>query len=254
MSWTEQQGRAVFDIDKLEQCITNAVKPPRLLLLCNPHNPNGRALTREELTTVDELCQKHHLTICSDEIHCDLILDQTIQHIPYASISDYAEKHSITLMSASKTFNTAGFCCAYAIIPNPALREQFNRAKEGIIPPPDALGYVVTKAAFQHGSDWHASVVNYLKSNYDYLLKEINAIEGLSMQPMEATYLAWINVRALNLTDPAQFFLDAGVALIAGAQFGNADYVRLNFACPRARLETAIQKIKQAVINHAQRG
>lgn len=252
LNWTEHNGKAVFDIAALEQGIADAEKPPKLLLLCNPHNPNGRVLSREELTMLDALCQKHHLTICSDEIHCDLILDQDAQHIPYASISEYAQQNSITLMSASKTFNIAGFCCAYAIIPNAALRERFNNAKEGIIPPPDALGYVAAEAAYQHGTAWHTSVVEYLRGNHDYLLNEINAIDGLSMRPLQATYLAWINIGELKLTDPTQFFLDAGVAIIAGAQFGDANYIRLNFACSRALLEEAVRRIKQAITQHTE--
>ncbi len=246
VQWIENNGRWQLDLETLEYTIT---KDTRLLLLCNPQNPNGRVLTRSELEAIDQFCQKHQLVVCSDEVHCDLILDDTCEHIPYASLSDYAREHSITLMSPSKTFNLSGLGCAFAVIPNGQLRHRFNSTCKGIVSGPDSMmiGFTATKAAYRHGEPWRQSLLEYLRGNHDYLVKAINAIPGLSMKPLEATYLAWIDVHALQLDDPQAFFEQAGVGLSAGAQFGDKNYLRLNFGCSRQLLEKAVGRMAKAV-------
>lgn len=128
------------------------------------------------------------------------------------------------------------------------LRHKFNRTRKGIVPDPDnmLIGFTATKAAYQHGEPWRQAMLDYLRGNHDYLLQAINDIPGLSMKPMQATYLAWINVSALNLDDPHQFFADAGVGLSPGKQFGDDRYLRLNFGCSRQLLEEAIARIRKA--------
>ncbi|WP_330926765.1 PatB family C-S lyase [Candidatus Sororendozoicomonas aggregata] len=246
VQWVEKDGRWQLDMETLEHAIT---EDTRLLLLCNPQNPNGRVLTRSELEAINQFCQKHQLVVCSDEVHCDLILDDTCQHIPYASLSDYAREHSITLMSPSKTFNLAGFGCAFAIIPNEQLRQRFNSTRKGIVPDPDnmLIGFTATKAAYGHGEPWRRSLLAYLRGNHDYLVKAINGIPGLRMKPLEATYLAWIDVSALQLDNPQTFFEQAGVGLSPGAQFGDKNYLRLNFGCSRQLLEKAVDRMAKAV-------
>ncbi len=221
----------------------------RLFLLCNPQNPNGRVLTVKELEQLDDFCRRHQLIVCSDEIHCDLILDQNCQHIPYATISDYARDHSITLMAASKTFNLAGFGCGFAVIPNPQLRAQFQHAREGILPTPNTMlmGYTATKAAYQHGEPWRQALLEYLRANHDYLLERIHRIPGLSMEPLEATYLAWIHCQIPGIKRPWEFFEQHGVGLSPGAQFGDSSYVRLNFGCSRKTLSNALDRMAAAV-------
>ena len=158
------------------------------------------------------------LIVCSDEVHCDLILDSEYEHIPFAAISDYARENSITLMSPSKTFNVAGFGCAFAVIPNGKLRMKFQRTRKGIVPDPDnmLIGYTTIKAAYRHGEPWRQCLLEYLRGNHALLLKEINAIDGLSMTPLQSTYLAWINVSELQLEDPHTFFEEAGVGMSPG--------------------------------------
>ena len=246
LRWQLINDRWQLDIEQFQQDLTNDTK---LLMLCNPQNPNGRVLTREELETIDAICQQHQLIVCSDEVHCDLILDPNCEHIPYASVSDYAREHSITLMSPSKTFNVAGFGCAFAVIPNGRLRMQFQSTRKGIVPDPDnmLIGYTAAKAAFQHGEAWRQCLLEYLRGNHELLLREINAIDGLSMAPLEATYLAWIDVSALKLDDPHGFFEEAGVGLSPGDQFGDKNFLRFNFGCNRELLKEGIRRIQQAV-------
>lgn len=252
LRWTEKNGRLALDFDGLEQELKyrDGVLP-RLLMLCNPHNPNGHVFSRDELKELEQFCQRHNLIVCSDEIHCDLILDRNARHTPYAAISEFARDHSVTLMSASKAFNLGGFCSAYAVIPNPQLRERFNQTREGIVPPPDSLGYVAATAAYRSGGQWHTQLLDYLRGNHDYLLHAINEIPGLSMKPLQATYLAWIDVSRLKLDDPQKFFLEAGVGVSPGSQFGDNNYVRLNFACSRSLLEQAVTRMATALVAHS---
>ena len=219
IDWQLKEGQWQLDLEGFKNKITDDT---RLLMLCNPQNPNGRVLTEAELETIEAICKQHNIVVCSDEVHCDLILDRNCEHIPYAGLSDFARDNSITLMSPSKTFNVAGFGFAYAIIPNNQIRHEFQRVRKGIVPDPDnmLIGYTAAKAAYQHGEPWRQCLLDYLRGNHDYLLKEINQIEGLSMEPLEATYLAWINVSELNLKQPQRFFEEAGVGLSPGAQFG----------------------------------
>lgn len=250
VNWRQGDNGWYLDLDELESRITSDT---RLFMLCNPQNPNGRVLTREELQAIEALCRRHDLVVCSDEIHCDLILDRQCEHIPYASLSDFSSERSITLMAPSKTFNIAGLACAFAVIPDPELRKQFNKAKAGIVPSADGMitGYIAAEAAYTYGEPWRLALLDYLRDNHDYLLQTINEMPGLSMQPLEATYLAWINVAELGLKDPKGFFEEHGVGLSPGAQFGDPDYLRLNFGCPRSQLEQALKRMHAAVTKHS---
>ncbi len=239
-------GRWVLDFKALEHAFETQ-SHIRMLLFCNPHNPGGTVYTRHELEHLHSICQQHDIVICSDEIHCDLMLDQDKQHIPLATLNEDAAMRSITLMAASKTFNIAGLSCGFAIVENPQLRSRLKQATQGLLPEVNLLGQVATTAAFRHGDDWMAQQNAYLRENRDYLYREINAIPGLNMVLPEATFLAWIDVSALNLQDPYQFFLEAGLGLSAGSAFGDSNFVRLNFACPKSTLIEAVQRIKNAV-------
>lgn len=243
-----QQGeRSVIDFDQLEASIESDT---RLILFCNPHNPGGTVYRRDELEQLNDICQRHNLILCSDEIHCDLILEPGVQHIPAASLSVEAADRSITLMAPSKTFNIAGLGCSLAIIPDSKLRQRFRRTRRGIVPDVNLLGYTASLAAFRDGDDWNRQQCDYLRSHRDYLLREINAIEGLSLAPFEATYLAWIDVSELQLDNPPAFFEAAGVGLSPGADFGDKNYMRMNFGCTRELLEEAVRRIRTAVEQH----
>ena len=238
-----QDNRYTFDLEKLKQSITPRSK---LLMLCNPHNPVGRAYSREELKAVTEICLENNIKICSDEIHCELILDDK-KHIPAASISEEVSDSSITLMSPSKTFNLAGLNCSFAIIPNPSLRQKFARQRYGIVPHVNALGYTAALAAYRDSDQWHKQLLEYLKTNRDIVEDFIAQTPVLSMTHVETTYLAWIDVSRLNLSNPVEFFENAGVGLSDGKKFGGETYLRLNFGCPKELLTEALKRIDQAI-------
>lgn len=236
--------RWVLDVEALEQAITPETK---LLLFCNPHNPAGTVYNKQELEKIASICKQYNLLICSDEIHCDLILDARKKHIPIARLNADTKNRSITLMAASKTFNVAGLGFGFAIIPNDKLRNKYKILVRQQMPDINVLAQTATEAAFRHGENWRLQQIKYLRANRDYLMQEINSIDGMKMYPLEATYLAWIDVSDLGLDDPEKFFEDAGVGISAGKYFGDDHFIRLNFACRRSLLEDAIKRIQKAV-------
>lgn len=236
--------RWVLDFDALEKAITPQT---RMVLFCNPHNPAGTVYTRDELERLHAICKEHDCLICSDEIHCDLILDADKKHIPIAKLNEDAARRTITLMAASKTFNVAGLGFGFAIVADEALRDKFKKLVRKTMPDINILAQVATEAAFKHGEPWRLEQIDYLRANRDYLLREINAIKGLKMYPLEATFLAWIDVSRLELDNAEAFFETAGVGISPGSNFGDDNFIRLNFACRRTLLEEAVARIRKAV-------
>jgi len=236
-------GQWHWDKNALNEASTAAT---RLFLLCHPHNPVGRCWSREELLDLAAFAEAHDLIVCSDEIHCGLILDADKRHIPFASLSADAAKRSITLMAPSKTFNIPGLGCAFAVIPDAALRRRFLRAMDGIVPHVNVLGLAACEAAYRDCTDWHRELIAYLAGNRDLLEATVNTIPGIKMGHIEATYLALIDVRSLGLAQPAAHFEAHGLGLSDGADFGAPGWLRLNFGCPRSRLEEALRRFKQA--------
>ncbi len=230
----------------------------RLFLLCHPHNPVGRAWRDEELRDIAALAEQNDLIVCSDEIHCGLLLDRELRHRPFATLSSDAARRSITLMAPSKTFNIAGLGCAFAVIPDAALRRVFTGAMQGVVPHVNALGLAACEAAYRDCGDWHAAALDYLRGNRDLVESVVGQMPGLAMSHVEATYLAWIDAgefcSARGVANAQRHFEQAGVGLSAGADFapggGDANparhFVRLNFACPRAMLENALERMRRA--------
>ncbi len=238
------EGRWQLDMDALKAAVTADC---RLLLLCNPQNPTGRVFTREELEQIAEFCLRHELLVCSDEIHCDLVLDPACRHLPLAGLGDAIASRTITLMAPSKTYNLPGLGCSFAIIPDPTLRRRFRRVMEGIVPHVTLFGYAGALAAYRDSGPWLTDLLTYLRENRRRVTEAVAAMEGLEMAPVEATYLAWIDARRLPVTDPAAFFEQAGVGLSDGADFGTPGFVRLNFGCPRSRLDAALERMVKAL-------
>jgi len=236
----EKNYRWQFDFDRLENSITDKT---RLFILCNPHNPVGRVFTREELATLAAICNNHDIVICSDEIHCELILDRDKVHIPTATLDPETAARTITLMSPSKTFNLPGLGCALAVISEKNLRRRFKKAMAGIIPMVNAFGYTAARAAFEDCAEWHAALLEYLRGNRDTVERAVHQMPHFSMAPVEATYLAWIDMRTAGLKNPAIFFEDAGVGLQDGVEFDGPGFARLNFGCCRSLLEKALQRM-----------
>lgn len=237
-------GSYVMDSGGFEREIT---PQSRILLLCNPHNPVGRRFERRELERIAEVCLKHDIILCSDEIHCDLVLDGG-PHTPTATLGPEVSARTITLMAPSKTFNIPGLSCSLAIIENAELRAQFNRARSGIVPWTNALGYAACLAAYRDCEPWRLALIDYLRGNEQLLHRFINEdIPGLAMDHVQATYLAWIDTRSLGLPHPERFFELAGVGLSDGKDFLAEGFVRLNFGCPRATLLAGLERMKHAV-------
>jgi len=241
---------AIYDDGKWEfpiEGFATAVKNRKgLHLLCNPYNPIGRMLTRDELEKIAEICLANDVVICSDEIHCDLVFDGR-RHIPTATLSREVAQHTVTLMAPSKTFNIAGFGGSFAVIENPSLRERFQHVKRGIVPGVNIMAYVSMLAAYRDGEPWYQAMMAYLQANRDYLFDAFREIPSIRMNHVEATYLAWLDVSALQLEDPPAFFEAAGLGMSEGFRFGDDRFMRLNFGCPRAVLEEAIERFKRAV-------
>lgn len=243
-------GRWEFDFNRFEQAITPRTK---LFLLCNPHNPVGRLFTVAELETLAGICEKHDLVVCSDEIHCELVLDGHRRHVPTAIIRPGLLDRTITLMAPSKTFNLPGLGFSFAVIPAKGLRQSFRQCMAGIVPHVNALGYAAGVAAYRDGRDWHTALLAYLRKNRDTAAEAVAGMPGMAMTHVEATYLAWLDVRKAGLEDPAGFFEAAGVGLFDGKHFGGPGFLRLNFACSRSILLEALLKIERAVLFHTGR-
>ena len=237
-------GRWQWDQAELEEAITPRT---RLLLLCAPHNPVGRVWSRQELTRLVELAEQHDLVICSDEIHAGLVLDEDKQHIPVATLSPYAARRTITLQAPSKTYNIPGLGCSFAVIADQSLRRAFRKAMGRIVPHVNTLGYTAALAAYRHGEEWRKALLVYLRGNRELVAAEIAAMPGLAMSHVEATYLAWIDVRQAGIEEPLRFFEEAGVGLSDGADFDLPGFVRLNFGCPRPLLAEALRRMRMAL-------
>ncbi len=243
-----QDGHWVIDWESLERAVTPRT---RIFYLCNPHNPLARVWRREELVRLGEFCVRHNLVLCSDEIHCDLILDPALPHVPTALLGEEIARRTVTLMAPSKTYNVPGLGTSLAIIPDHSLREQFVRATAGIVAEVTALGFTACEAAYRDCEPWRQALLAYLRGNRDYLSDFVaRELPGVVLEaPIEATYLAWLNVSALGLADPVAHFEKHGVGLSDGAFFGSpkGTHVRLNFGCPRATLTKALRRMKTAV-------
>lgn len=237
-------SRWAMDLEALERAITPRT---RLFLLCNPHNPVGRVWTQAELSGLADLAERHDLIICSDEIHADLVLDTEKRHLPLAMLAPEIARRTITLHAPSKTFNIPGLGCSFAVISDPALRTSFQRAMDGIVPHVNLLGYAATEAAYRFGQPWRQQLLAYLRGNRDLVLQAVADMPGLSMTPVEATYLAWIDTRSAGMDTPEKFFEQAGVGLSGGAAFGLPGFARLNFGCPRSLLAEALQRMQRAL-------
>jgi cystathionine beta-lyase len=240
--------RYEIDFDQLRA----AVDPgSRVLLLCHPHNPTGRAFERAELEGLAELVLERDLVVISDEIHADLVFPGHV-HIPFATLGPEIEARTLTLSSASKAFNIAGLRCAVAAFGSADLKRRFlslpRHARGGIGGP----GLAASDAAWRHSQPWLDQVMAYLDENRRLLGRFVRErLPGIVYRAPEATYLAWLDCRALELPEgPYAFFLEkARVAISNGVSFGapGEGFVRLNFATSRAILTEILERMAKAV-------
>lgn len=238
------RDRWVFDLDALRAALTPRT---RLLYLCNPQNPGGTVFRRAELAELAQIAEG--CTIVSDEIHCDLVLEASERHVPIASLAPEISRRTVTLMSANKAFNFPAAGCAWAIVEDGELREAMSAdVRAHVLPSPSVFGYAATLAALREGADWLAAQIAYLRGNRALVESRIaTTMAPARVSHVEATYLAWIDCRALPVSDAHELFLRHGVALSPGEQFGAHGFVRLNFGTQRRRLEQALQRMQAAV-------
>jgi cystathionine beta-lyase len=241
----ENDGVWDIDFDGLENAVTARTK---LFILCNPHNPVGRAFPETTIARLAEFCRRHNLVLISDEIHCDLVLDD----IPHTSGLKFAGPDGppvVAMFAPSKTFNLAGLACAFLVIPDSATRRTFQRAARGLITEVNAFGYAGCETALRHGWPWRDQLLDVLRANRDHLENFVaSSLPGIRTWHVEATYLAWLDARQLALPKAAKFFEDHGVGLSDGVPFGAPQgFLRLNFGCPRTQLDTALNRMAEAV-------
>ncbi len=235
-----------FDWDAMETAVCVLTK---VLILCNPQNPLGRVFNKEEIVKLAEFCQQHHLLLVSDEIHCDLILEQDQQHFSALRLPESLRQRLITLKAPSKTYNIAGLGYSFAVIENDQLRKQFIQARGCTMSEINVLSMVAAEAAYRGGEPWRQDLIDYLRDNRDALANFIRQkMPILKIHEHAATYLYWIDCSELNVSNPCQFFAkEAGIFLTDGEPFGSSQHVRFNFGCPRAHMLEGLQKMKDAI-------
>ncbi|MFZ4483145.1 MAG: MalY/PatB family protein [Chthoniobacterales bacterium] len=241
----EKDGVWEMDFAALARAVTPQT---RLFILCNPHNPVGRVFPAADVARLAEFCRRHDLVLISDEIHCDLVLDE----VPHASGLKFSAPdgpRTVAMFAPSKTFNLAGLACAFMVIPDAATRRTFEQAARGLITEINAFGYAGCEAALRHGWPWRDQLLGVLRANRDRVESFVaSSLPGIRTWHVEATYLAWLDARGLGQTNVAKFFEDHGVGLSDGVPFGAPPgFLRLNFGCPRAQLDEALRRMALAL-------
>ncbi|MBR1687955.1 MAG: pyridoxal phosphate-dependent aminotransferase [Prevotella sp.] len=244
----EVDGRWEIDWTDLEAKL--AEEKSTILLLCNPHNPTGRLWTRDELERVNELCIQNGVRVVSDEIHCELVMPgHTFQ--PFATVSEACRRNSVILNSPSKSFNTAGLQIANIICDDPAMRRRINRAINiNEVCDVNPFGPEALKAAYNESEDWLDALNQYLFGNYQRLCSWVSEEHPeLRVAPLEGTYLAWVDIRALGCSSDElteRLLHEAHVQVSSGTLYGRQTgegFIRLNLACPRSQLDEALRRI-----------
>ena len=240
-----------MDFEDLEQKLSDP--QTTLMILCNPHNPVGRIWSREELGQVGELCRKYHVTVISDEIHCDLTAPGQ-EYVPFASVSESCRNNSITCIAPTKAFNLAGLQTAAVIVPDPVLRHKVWRGlNTDEAAEPNSFAVEAAVAAFTEGEAWLDALREYIQENknyaVDYLKKEALQIRPVSSQ---ATYLMWLDCRNMQgcAAEFTQYLREhTGLYLSEGRQYGESgsSFVRMNVACSRSRLEDGLKHLAEGL-------
>ena len=233
-----------MDFDALRDRISQRTAA---VLFCNPQNPTGRVYGRAELAQLAELVVVNDTVVVSDEIHCPLVLDPAKRHVPIASLDAAVAARSISLFAPTKAYNFPGLGCAVAVIPNADLRNRFNETNVGLASGLSPLAYAAATAAFNDASTWLDEQNAFLAGNAARLLDAVEVLDGIDATPVEGTYLAWLDVSALRLPNPAACFEAHGLGLSDGKDFGAPGFLRFNFGCPRSLLEEGIDRLRQAV-------
>lgn len=243
-------GSYDMDFEQLESIIDDKC---RMLILSNPHNPCGVSWSKDTLKRLAGICSRHNIIVVSDEIHCDMVLWGK-SHTPFATASDEAAQCSITFGAPSKTFNIAGIVSSYAIVPNDGIRSKFYSWLEANeFNEPNIFSPIATVAAFRNGEEWRKEMLHYVEGNINFAIDYIEKnIPGINPWRPQASFLLWLDCRALGLThdELVDLFVNkAHLALNDGAMFGKegSGFMRLNVGCPRSKIEEALKRLKAAV-------
>ncbi|MBL0389512.1 pyridoxal phosphate-dependent aminotransferase [Tumebacillus sp. ITR2] len=246
-----QDGRYTMDFEDLEEKLKAGAK---VMVLCSPHNPVGRVWEPEELRKVGELCLKYKVPVISDEIHFDLVMDGH-RHTVFSSLSEKLAQNSVTLFSITKTFNLAGIHTSTAVIANDHVRRQFNfRLNSLNLGMESAFSPIATEAAYTGGVEWLNEVRKYVQDNYEFMCAFVaEKMPQIKVAPLEATYLAWLDVSELGMNGEelkAWMYQEAKVALNEGSAFGKSGegFLRLNLACPRAILVEGLNRMAASLV------
>lgn len=246
----KDDGTYSFDIDDLKSKIDEKTK---LLLLCSPHNPVGRVWRKEELEEILEVCLEHNIIVFADEIHSDLVYKPN-KHIPFASLSKEARDITITAVGVGKTFNMAGFSMSSVIITNTKLREQFDKTYNRIhFAQGSVLSHMAFESAYRDGKEWIQDLKIHLQKNFNMLNELCKKYpEFIKVTPIEATYLAWLDCRGMNLSNSKlrKFFIkEAKLGLNPGLSFSKegSGFMRLNFAVSSAKMLLIINRLQKAL-------
>ena len=241
-----EDGRYEMDFADFEKRV--AAGDVKLFILCNPHNPVGRAWTEDELVRIGAICKRHGVYVFSDEIHADFVWNG--RHVVFQETRLDFRGITITATSPSKTFNLAGLQQSNIFIPNPAIRSRFRHAIASTgYDEPNAAGLAAAQAAYEHGDAWYAAARAYIRANLDFLHAFVkDRIPGARVSDTEATYLAWIDFRPSDLCPreiDERVVKTAGLWLDRGGMFGPSGegYQRINAACPRSVLEEALERL-----------
>ena len=242
----QHEGVYHMDLAALEAQLTG---DERLVLLCSPHNPGGRVWSVAELGALADFCVKHDLVLISDEVHNDLIMPGH-SHVVAPLAMPQAADRLVTLIATTKTFNLAGGMAGSMVIPDQALRKKLAKTHRAAGMSVNRFGMVMAEAAYLHGAEWLDELLVYLDGNRQLLSDELSQIPGVSVMPLQATYLCWVDFAGTGMA-PAEFIgriQDAGVAASHGSTFGAGgdSFMRFNIATPRAQLATAMQRLRTA--------
>ena len=244
------RGRYEMDFDGLARC---AADPrTKMLFLCNPHNPVGRVWTMDELTKLGAICRAHGVLVVSDEIHGDITFPGH-DYTPFATVSQADALNSITCLSPAKSFNIASCASAFTVVPEAARRDAFKAENSRLtVNKNNAFASVAMQAAYQAGGPWLEAVTSYIHGNLSLVRARLQTVPEVTLIEPEGTFLLWLDFRVLGFSpDELTAFLrtKAGWAVTRGIAFGTngAGSARLNIACPRARLEHALNGLADAV-------
>jgi len=247
----KEDGSYEVDFGNLEELLSK--KRTTMFLLCSPHNPVGKCFTREELTRMSELCLKYNVFVVSDEIHSDIVY-QGSKHIPFGSLSQEAADNCVVCVNPSKTFNIAGVRTGAAVIPNRRNHDLFYKPREDLKAYGRTIfGTLPIEVSYNECEYYADQELEYLAGNLEYLKNYITErIPQIKVTKTQATYLIWLNCKAMNMAPKElnKFFLEqAGVAMNEGSTFGpgGAGFMRMNIACPRSRLVEALNRIEAAI-------